>query len=431
VQKPPSFFSRIKPDVLLAVFSAAAYIPLLFLPFVFDDVMSVRNNPLLRDLSNAAYLFHPAYTHVFRNEGFEPFTFLYLMLAGKLVAWQAWGFHALSLLAHAACAWTVYKLALLLLGKEKPALLAGLLFALHPAQAESLVAALFSGTIFSALFFLAALYRFMERDGRDGAAGKLLTGLLFGVSLLFKERSFSGLPLFFLLPFLRGVPKPPGCRKGMKIPYEESPLTPASPGGGFKELRRRLPELLALSFFWTAALFSRLSAGRGSSLGFKDMDPAYLFAKLAAYARMLFFPFQLSPVYQKTPALPGPAGLAALRVRAVARHLPGVALVGEVQVEDLAQLLLQARVLDRRQHLDAALEVALHAVRRADVVLGRAGVAEVVDARVLQKPADDADHADVLGDARQAGTKLAGVAHLRGGRRAGLSQRAFALHGFT
>ncbi len=312
MQKPPSFFSRIKPDVLLAVFSAAAYIPLLFLPFVFDDVMSVRNNPLLRDLSNAAYLFHPAYTHVFRNEGFEPFTFLYLMLAGKLVAWQAWGFHALSLLAHAACAWTVYKLALLLLGKEKPALLAGLLFALHPAQAESLVAALFSGTIFSALFFLAALYRFMERDGRDGAAGKLLTGLLFGVSLLFKERSFSGLPLFFLLPFLRGVPKPPGCRKGMKIPYEESPLTPASPGGGFKELRRRLPELLALSFFWTAALFSRLSAGRGSSLGFKDMDPAYLFAKLAAYARMLFFPFQLSPVYQKTPALPGPAGLAAL-----------------------------------------------------------------------------------------------------------------------
>lgn len=282
-----SFFNRIKPGIFLPLFSAAAYLPLLFLPFVFDDVMSVRNNPLLRDLSNAVYLFHPAYTHVFRNEGFEPFTFLYLMLAGKLVAWQAWGFHALSLLAHAACAWTVYKLARLLFEKEKTALLAGLLFALHPAQAETLVAALFSGTIFSALFFLAALYRFMERDGRDGAAGKLLTGLLFGVSLLFKERAFSGLALFCLLPFLL-------------------------PGGGFKELRRRLPELLALSFFWTAALFSRLSAGRGSALGFKDLDPAYLFAKLAAYAQMLLLPFRLSPVYQKTSALPGLAGLAAL-----------------------------------------------------------------------------------------------------------------------
>ncbi|MDD5209386.1 MAG: tetratricopeptide repeat protein [Elusimicrobiales bacterium] len=300
MEKQPPFFSRIKPGVLLLVFSAAAYIPLLFLPFVFDDVMSVRNNPLLRDLSNAAYLFHPAYTHVFRNEGFEPFTFLYLMLAGKLVAWQAWGFHALSLLAHAACAWTVYKLAQLLLEKEKPALLAGLIFALHPAQAETLVAALFSGTVFSALFFLAALYRFMERDGRDGAPGKLLTGLLFGVSLLFKERAFSGLLLFCLLPFLRSLPN------------GESPLTPASPGGGLKELRRRLPELLSLAFFWTAALFSRLSAGRGSGLGFKDLDPAFLLAKLAAYAKILLLPFWLSPVYQKTSALPGPAGLAAL-----------------------------------------------------------------------------------------------------------------------
>ena len=100
---------------MLLLASAAACLPLLFLPFVFDDVMVVQNNPLLRDLSNAAYLFHPAYTSVFRSEGFEPFTFLYLMLAGKLVAWQAWGFHSLSLLLHAACAWTVYKLALLLL----------------------------------------------------------------------------------------------------------------------------------------------------------------------------------------------------------------------------------------------------------------------------------------------------------------------------
>lgn len=279
------------PGTVLFLVSAAAYLPLLSLPFVFDDVMSVRDNPLLRDLSNAAYLFHPAYTAVFRNEGFEPFTFLVLMLAGKLAAWQAWGFHALSLLAHAACAWTVYRLALLLLGKEKPALLAGLFFALHPAQAETLTAALFSGTIFSALFFLAALYRFMDGDGADKARRKLLTGLLFFVSLLFKERAFSGLLLFCLLPFLR-------------------------PGGGFGELRRRLPELLALFFFWAAALTARLAAGRGSGLGFGNLDPAYLLAKLAVYAKLLLLPFRLSPVYQKTSPAPDLAGLAALLLAA-------------------------------------------------------------------------------------------------------------------
>ena len=282
---------RLKPGTLLLLGSAAAYLPLLFLPFVFDDVLSVQNNPLLRDLSNAAYLFHPAYTPVFRNESFEPFTYLVLMPAGKLFGWQPWGFHALSLLAHAACAWLVYRLALLLLGKEKPALLAAAFFALHPAQAETLVAALFCGTIFSALFFLAALCRFIDGDGRDHAREKLLTGLLFGVSLLFKERAFSGLLLFCLLPFLR-------------------------PGGGFRELRRRLPELLSLFFFWSAALLSRLLAARGSGLGFENMDPAYLFARLAAYAKIIILPFWISPVYQKTSPAPDLLGLAALLLAA-------------------------------------------------------------------------------------------------------------------
>lgn len=287
MQKILSALRRIKPAALLPLVSVAAYIPLLFLPFVFDDVMAVLNNPLLRDLSNAAYLFHPAYTSVFRNESFEPLTYIILMLTGKLFAWQPWGFHALSLLAHAACAWLVYRLALLLTGEEKPALLAGLFFSLHPAQAETLVASLFCGTIFSSFFFLAALYRFIDGDGEGSAGDKVLTGLLFGVALLFKERAFSGLLLFMLLPFLR-------------------------PGGGFKELRRRLPELLALFFFWAASLLSRLAAARGSGLGFGDLDPAYLIARLAAYAKIMLLPFWISPVYQKTSPVPDPAGLAAL-----------------------------------------------------------------------------------------------------------------------
>lgn len=291
-EKPTRLFNGLKPETVIALVSAAAFIPLLFLPFVFDDVMSVQNNPLLRDLSNAAYLFHPAYNSVFRNEGFEPLTFLTLMPAGKLFAWHALGFHALSLLAHAAAAWLVYRLALLLTGEERPSLLAGLLFAVHPAQAETLVAALFSGTIFSALFFLAALYRFIDRDGGDSAAGKTFTALLFGASLLFKERAFPGLLLFCLLPFLR-------------------------PGGGLSEFRRRLPELLALSSCWAAALLSRLTADGGSALGFAGLDPAYLPAKLAVYAEILLLPFRLSPVYQKTSPLPGPAGLAALGLAAL------------------------------------------------------------------------------------------------------------------
>jgi Tfp pilus assembly protein PilF len=294
VEKLKNLLGRAKPGALVAAAAAAAYIPLLFLPFVFDDLMGVRDNPMLRDLSSLAYLFHADYIKVFRNESFEPLTFVVMMAAGKIFAWKAWGFHLVSLLAHAACSLGVYRLARSLLGPGKTALLAGLFFALHPVQGESMTAAFFSGTLFSALFFIWALRRFLDGDGNDTTGGRLLTALLFGISLLFKERAFSGLLLFCLLPLMK-------------------------PGGGLKELRRRLPELLTLSLAWAAALLSRLAAARGSGIGLDYLDPSYLFARLAAYAKMLVLPFWLSPVYQKD--MPDAAGLAALLAGAAVLYL--------------------------------------------------------------------------------------------------------------
>ncbi len=278
-----------------AVAAAAALVclPTLLLPFVFDDVLTVQNNFFLRHLANAAFLFHPSYSPIFRNEGYEPFTYIVLILTGKACGWQAWGFHTVSILAHAACALLVYRLALLLTAERAAALAAGLVFALHPAQAETVSAAMFSGTIFSSIFFLAALGRFIERDGTDGPGSKILTALLYGVSLLFKERTFSGLLFFALLPFLHT-------------------------GGGLKGLRRRLPELLAMAFFWAAALAARAFSIRGSGFGFENLDPAYLIARLAAYAKTLLLPFWISPVYSKISPLPDPAGLAALALACAA-----------------------------------------------------------------------------------------------------------------
>lgn len=277
---------------VVALAATAVCLPLLALPFVFDDVTSVSANRLLRDLGSCRHLFGPAYTFVFRNEGFEPLTFIPIMLAGKLFAWRPWGLHLLSLLGHAACSWAVWRLARDLSGRERPALLAGLFFALHPAQGETTVAVLFSGTIFSALFFLLALRRFIARDGLDAWSGKLATALLFLVSLLFKERAFPGLPLFALLPFLK------------------------KDGGGPAEFRRRLPELLALAGAFAAALLARLGAGHGTAFSAADLDPAFLFAKIAAYAKMTVMPFWLSPVYQRTAAWGDAAGLAALALAA-------------------------------------------------------------------------------------------------------------------
>src|SRR5215510_13797420 len=104
------------------------------------------------------------------------------------------------------------------------------------------------------------------------------------------------------------------------------------------------------------------------------------------------------------------AHAAALDVAAVRLHVPGAALVGELGVEDVAQLGPKPAVLDRDQDLDALLDVALHRVGRADVVLGPAAVVEVVDPLVLEEPADDADDLDRAGHAVEAGAQPAGVA---------------------
>lgn len=299
----------------LAALTAAVFAPLLGLPFVFDDVLAVRDNAALRELSNAVYLFHPAYSDLFRNEGYEPLTYPVLMLTGLASGWRPWAFHAVSIAAHAACAGLVFRLALLLTADAAAALAAGLLFALHPVQAETLTAAMFSGTIFSSVFFLAALHRFLASDGRSGPAAQGVTALLFAAALLFKERAFPGLLLFALLPLLRG-----------------------GPAG----LKSRLPELAWLAAAWAAALGLRGYVMAGGGFGLAGLDLAYIPARLAAYAGTLLLPFRISPVYGKelfpgwtaAAALAGCAALAWLAWRAGRREKAynagavGIALAG-------------------------------------------------------------------------------------------------------
>ena len=78
---------------------------------------------------------------------------------------------------------------------------------------------------------------------------------------------------------------------------------------------------------------------------------------------------------------------------------------------------LSSSVLDRREQLDAGVEVARHEVGRADVDRRLAVALEGVDPRVLEEPADDRDDADVLRHAlhaRDAGSR----SRARSGRRA-------------
>ena len=77
--------------------------------------------------------------------------------------------------------------------------------------------------------------------------------------------------------------------------------------------------------------------------------------------------------------------------RAVGTELPRLAVVLEIDAEERAQPLVQRRTLDRRNGLDATVEIARHPVGGADVELFGAAVREVPETRMLEEAADDAD----------------------------------------
>src|SRR5918998_543813 len=94
-------------------------------------------------------------------------------------------------------------------------------------------------------------------------------------------------------------------------------------------------------------------------------------------------------------------------VVAVPVHLPGVRGVGELEVEEAADLLPVVGFAQGEELLDAPVEVALHQVGRTEVDLLVLALPEGVDSRVLQEAPHQRDHSDVLADPFQAGFEAA------------------------
>src|SRR5215470_2056276 len=104
-------------------------------------------------------------------------------------------------------------------------------------------------------------------------------------------------------------------------------------------------------------------------------------------------------------------------IASVGLKCPALHVVLHVGDHDLVEhLLMDGRVLDRHQGLDAVVEIARHPVRRRDEHLGRArrqagAAAEADDARVLEEAADDALDADGFRQARNPRPQAADTAH--------------------
>lgn len=279
----PSALVRLAPLLVLAA-TFLAYAGVSSFGFVYDDEAQIVHDSFVQH-----WHFVPAYftSHVWQwiyphvaGNYYRPVFLLWLLLNFKIFGLHAGGWHLAVLALHLVVTWQVYRLALRLLGKQSAALVAALLFGLHPVHLEAV--AWISGVTepLGAAFMLASLLswiRYREDCRRRDFAWSLAW---FALALLSKETAI-------LVPVLL---------------FAYDALLARDPQTG---LRTRVSRSLAslAPFPLVAALYvvARLHALHAFSSRVTAVSLAQnlltIPSLLAFYARLLVWPFGLSAFY--------------------------------------------------------------------------------------------------------------------------------------
>ena len=219
----------LRPGLAAALSVAAAalfpYLGSLFDPPILDDGRAALENPLVHGLRNAGRIFANPSGHSGAPSVrglYRPLTTLSYALNWSVHRGFLPGFHAVNLALHAASSVLVSLLAFRLARAGVPAragrvsLLAGLLFALHPAHVEAVVTISGRAELLSTLCALLALL--LALPGLGSPVHLALSTLVLALGILSEEMAAMTPALFLLvaagLPSAAGLPAPPGLRRG-------------------------------------------------------------------------------------------------------------------------------------------------------------------------------------------------------------------------
>ena len=174
--------------------------------FVFDDTKQIAGNPELHTWSN---IFHAFTSDVWSFQRgtltagislpyYRPLFTAYLTLNYQIFGLWEPGWHLMNLLVHATVTVFIYFLLKRLSGDQLIAMLAALIFGLHPAHVESVSWISGIPDPLAALFYVPSMIwyvRYREEGGRKWLAASVVT---FGLSALCKEAALA-------LPLVLGV----------------------------------------------------------------------------------------------------------------------------------------------------------------------------------------------------------------------------------
>jgi tetratricopeptide (TPR) repeat protein len=262
--------------------------------FVYDDRLQVVRNPTITNLANIPRMFVQSVWQ-FLNETdqaaagpyYRPLFNIALIVNYALFGLQTFGWHLVSLLAHLAAVFLVYRLARQWTLARETALAAALLFGLHPAHSESVAWVAALPDPLTAVFILAALllYERHYHDQRKSKAMLAASIALAFAAMLSKEVAVMLAVFLFVRELLD---------RDSSQPISNT-LTQAA---------KRAAPYFALVVVYLALRYVALGFLRQDDATSAHISQLQVLltipAVLLRYARMLFVPYPLAVVYNQT-----------------------------------------------------------------------------------------------------------------------------------
>lgn len=200
--------SPVKTIIGLAVLSVLVYLNSIGNGFAYDDVLIIEKNPLIRSVSNVPKLFVIGYwdTWYAGAAAYRPFLMMTFVLNYAASGTEAWSYHLVNVLLHAANSCLLYFLLVRYQVSFSIATVAGLIFAIHPVHTEAVSNVIGRGEVLAA--FCCGVSWLCWKEYQDAsssfrkyglflaASGAYLIGLLTKESIIVLPVLLLGLDLF-------------------------------------------------------------------------------------------------------------------------------------------------------------------------------------------------------------------------------------------
>jgi Flp pilus assembly protein TadD len=202
---PPNMTASSRLLILLVIVVAVVpYLPSLHFGFVYDDHLAIEENPHLNLWPGLSRIFFSdVWSLSSLGKGSNYYRRMFLLTyegifhaAGPV----PWAFHFVNLALHGATAVVVFLLSLRVWKKNSIAVMATILFALHPTHAEPVgwIAAL--SELGYTFFIVLALYFYVQEEPTLWSAASAL--LSYAMALLWKESALAFVPIIVLFDVL-------------------------------------------------------------------------------------------------------------------------------------------------------------------------------------------------------------------------------------